>query len=180
MKRALVVVSLFAASCGLMKRVPNTFYTLDTIPGAAAATNIAGTPIGIDGIELPPGLDRREVTARQSDNKLDVRGHHQWASPLEDMVTHTLSFNLASRLPEGMVVLPGQVKPGAMRSLYVTFEDLAPGPDNVFVLDARWTMGELTRHERITVPLTSNDSAAVVAAMSQALGQLSDRIVAAL
>jgi uncharacterized lipoprotein YmbA len=180
MKRALIVVSLFAAGCGLMKRVPNTFYTLDTIPGTAAATSIAGTPIGIDGIELPPGLDRREVTARKADNKLDVRGHHQWASPLEDMVTHTLSFNLASRLPEGMVVLPGQAKPGAMRSLYVTFEDLAPGPDNLFVLDAQWTMGEMTRHERITVPLSSDDSAAVVAAMSQALGQLADRIVSAL
>ena len=179
MKRAVIVFCLVAAGCGFLKRTPNTFYTLDTIPGTARAT-VAGTPIGIDGVELPPGLDRREVTARAADNKLDVRGHHQWASPLEDMVNHTLSFDLASRLPEGMVVLPGQAKPGAMRSLYVTFEDLAPGPDNVFVLDARWTMGELTRHERLTVPLSSNDSAAVVAAMSQALAQLSDRIAAAL
>lgn len=178
MRRALVFVVLLAG-CGLMKRTPNTFYTLDTIPGTARAT-IAGTPIGIDGIELPPGLDRREVTARAADNKLDVRGHHQWASPLEEMVTHTLSFDLASRLPEGMIVLPGQAKPAAMRSLYVTFEDLAPGPDNVFVLDARWTMGEMVRHERITVPLTSAESPAVVAAMSQALGQLADRIAAAL
>jgi uncharacterized lipoprotein YmbA len=178
-RRALILVAILAAGCGLMKRTPNTFYALDTTPGTARAT-VAGPAIGIDGIELPPGLDRREVTARAADNKLDVRGHHQWASPLEDMVNHTLSFNLASRLPEGMVILPGQAKPGAMRSLYVTFEDLAPGPDNVFVLDARWTMGELTRHERVTVPLQSNDSAAVVAAMSQALGQLSDRIAAAL
>ena len=180
MKRTAIVLCLLTASCGLMKRVPNTFYALDTVPGAAARANVAGTPIGIDGIELPPGLDRREVTARATDNKLDVRGHHQWASPLEDMVIHTLSFDLASRLPEGMIVLPGQAKPGAMRSLYVTFEDLAPGPDNVFVLDARWTLGEMTRHERITVPLTSNESSAVAAAMSQALGQLADRIAAAL
>ncbi|HVE71800.1 MAG TPA: PqiC family protein [Thermoanaerobaculia bacterium] len=179
MKRAVIVVCLLAAGCGFMKRTPNTFYTLDTIPGTARAA-ISGTPIGIDGVELPPGLDRREVTARAADNKLDVRGHHQWASPLEDMVNHTLSFDLASRLPEGMVILPGTAKPGAMRSLYVTFEDLAPGPDNVFVLDARWTMGDLTRHERVTVPLSSADSAAVVAAMSQALAQLSDRIAAAL
>lgn len=183
MKRFLVLTLLLApllTGCGLMKRTPNTFYALDTIPGAAARTTLSGTPIGIDGIELPPGLDRREVTTRAADNKLDVRGQHQWASPLEDMVMHTLSFDLASRLPEGMVVLPGQAKPGAMRSLYVTFEDLAPGPDNVFVLDARWTMGEMTKHERITVPVASNDSAAVVAAMSQALGQLADRITAAL
>lgn len=177
--RRLVILLLLLAGCGFLKRTPNTFYTLDTIPGTARAT-IAGTPIGIDGVELPPGLDRREVSARAANNKLDVRGHHQWASPLEDMVVHTLSFNLASRLPEGMIVLPGQAKPGAMRSLYVTFEDLAPGPDNVFVLDARWSMGELVRHERITVPLASAESPAVVAAMSQALAQLADRIAAAL
>ncbi|HVG24058.1 MAG TPA: PqiC family protein [Thermoanaerobaculia bacterium] len=180
MRRVALVACLLASGCGLLKRTPNTFYALDTVAGAAARATIAGTPIGIDGVELPPGLDRREVTTRAEGNKLDVRGHHQWASPLEDMITHTLSFNLASRLPEGMVVLPGQAKPGAMRSLYVTFEDLAPGPDNVFVLDARWTMGELVRHERITVPLQSAESAAVVAAMSQALGQLADRIAATL
>jgi uncharacterized lipoprotein YmbA len=178
--RRLLAICLLLTGCGLLKRTPNTFYTLDTIPGTAARATIAGTPVGIDGIELPPGLDRREVTARAADNKLDVRGQHQWASPLEDMVIHTLSFDLASRLPEGMVVLPGQAKPGAMRSLYVTFEDLAPGPDNVFVLDARWTIGEMVRHERITVPLQSAESAAVVTAMSQALGQLADRIAAAL
>lgn len=180
MKQAALALCLLAAGCGFLKRTPNTFYALDTVPGTAARAAVGGTPVGIDSVELPPGLDRREVTARTADHKLDVRGHHQWAAPLEDMVMHTLSFNLASRLPQGMVVLPGQAKPGAMRSLYVTFEDLAPGADNVFVLDARWTAGELTRHERITVPLSSNESAAVVEAMSQALGQLADRMASAL
>ena len=180
MRRVLIVACLLVTGCGFLKRTPNTFYTLDTVPGTGARATMAGTPVGIDGVELPPGLDRREVTARDANNKLDVRGHHQWASPLEDMVVHTLSFDLASRLPEGMVVLPGQAKPRAMRSLFVTFEDLAPGPDRVFVLDARWTMGELVRHERITVPLQSKESAAIVTAMSQALGQLADRIAAAL
>ena len=109
--------------------------------------------------------------------KFEVRGTHQWASSLEEMVIHTLAFDLAGRLPEGMVVLPGQGKPASMRSLYVTFEDLAPGPDGVFVLDARWTLGDMTGHERITVN-TAMDSPAIAAAMSQALGMLADRVVA--
>jgi hypothetical protein len=55
-----------------------------------------------------------------------------------------------------------------MRSLYVTFEDLAPGPDRVFVLDARWTLTapgttELTHHERITISMESTESPAIVA-----------------
>jgi hypothetical protein len=96
------------------------------------------------------------------------------------MVIHTLAFDLANRLPEGMVVLPGQPKPAAMRSLSVVFEDLAPGPDNIFVLDARWTIGELTKHERIAIPLQSTDSPAIVAAMSEALATLADRVAGGL
>jgi uncharacterized lipoprotein YmbA len=181
-RRAGAMLLLVALTgCGLFSRPKNQFYSLDTVDGAARATSIAGTPVGIDGIELPPGFDRRGIVLRGADHRLEVRGTHQWAAPLEEMVIHTLAFDLANRLPEGSVVLPGQAKPAAMRALYVTFEDLAPGPDNVFVLDARWTLGdparpEQTQHERITIDLTSADSPAIVAAMSNALGTLADRI----
>jgi hypothetical protein len=97
------------------------------------------------------------------------------------MVIHTLAFNVARRLPEGMVVLPGQAKPaGAVRPLYITFEELAAGPENSFVLDARWKWGTVgpAAHERIEVPTASLDSSEVVRAMSAALGQLADRIAA--
>jgi uncharacterized lipoprotein YmbA len=173
---ALVLV----AGCGLFKRVPNQFYALDTIPAQSRAAR-TGAQIGLDTVELPPGIDRRGIVLRGADNQLEVRGTHQWASPLEEMVIHTLAFDLANRLPEGMIVLPGQPRPSGARALSVTFEDLAPGPDGVFVLDARWTLasGE-AHHERITVPLSSTESPAVVAGMSQALAQLADRIVAGL
>ena len=178
---AVIVAVMLAGGCSFFKRPPNQFYSLDTIPPAAAPVAIGGTPIGIDGIELPPGFDRRGIVLRGADHKFEVRGTHQWASPLEEMVIHTLAFDLANRLPEGMVVLPGQAKPlGAMRSLFVNFEDLAPGVEGPFVLDARWTIGELNRHERITVPLASTESAAIAAAMSEALSQLADHIVAQL
>ena len=180
MMRRFVVVSLLLLllpGCGMFKRVPNQFYALDTIPAETRAAR-TGAPIGLDTIELPPGIDRREIVLRDADHKFQVRGQHQWASPLEEMVIHTLAFDLANRLPEGMVVLPGQLRPTGARSLSVTFEDLAPGPDGVFVLDARWTVGDVTRHERITVPLASTESSAVVDGMSRALGMLADRIAA--
>jgi hypothetical protein len=87
-----------------------------------------------------------------------------------------------------MVVLPGQAKPaGATRSVFVIFEELAPGPEPEFILDGRWTLsssGEagqaITHHERITVALPSMDSADVAAAMSEALAILTDRIAARL
>lgn len=181
-----VLLAILLAGCGLFKRVPNQFYALDTIPPAGAVATLAGPPIGIDGVELPPGLDRRGIVIRGPEHELEVRGTHQWSAPLEEMVIHTLAFDVANRLPEGMVVLPGQAKPGGpMRSVSVVLEELAPGPESQFVLDARWTLrdaggAEVTHHERIVIPLTSMESPSIVAAMSQSLATLADRIVAQL
>jgi uncharacterized lipoprotein YmbA len=179
-----LALTLSLTGCGFFSKKPNHFYSLDTIPAAATAAvpAIGGVPIGIDGIELPPGLDRRGIVSRGAGHQVEIKGTHEWAAPLEDMVIHTLAFDLANRLPEGMVVLPGQAKPAAMRSAYVVFEDLAPGPDHVFLLDARWTLTEsgapeVTRHERITVDMTSDEPAAIAAAMSQALATLAERMV---
>lgn len=179
---------LMLCGCGFFKRTPNQFYSLEPLgpetPLTAPATmQPGGTPIGIDGVELPPGLDRRGIVIRGENHRLEERGQHQWASSLEEMVNHTLAFNLAKRLPQGGVVLPGQAKPlGTMRSLYVTFEDLAPGQDRVFVLDARWTlmapgMPEVKGHSRVPVNMPSLDPPEVVAAMSRALAALADQIV---
>ena len=181
-RRVFIVMTIFLTGCGLLSRGPQSeMFTLDTLPPEGARAAITGAPIGLDGVQLPPGLDRRDVALRGADHRFEVRGSHQWASPLEEMVIHTLAFDLANRLPEGMMILPGQAKPaGAMRSLSVTFEDLAAGPDGVFVLDARWTLGGVTHHERITVDAPSTESAAIAAAMSRALATLADRIVAAL
>jgi len=179
-----LLLAVFVAGCGFFSRPPNQFYSLQTLPSQNGVANVTGPPLGIDGIELPPGLDRRGIVLREAGHQLEVRGTHQWASPLEEMVLHTLAFDLAHRLPEGMVVLPGQSQPaGAMRTVSIVFEDLAPGPDGIFVLDARWTLANpgastLAGHERITVVLASNESRAVVAAMSEALATLADRIVA--
>ncbi len=179
MRACAIVLCLLLAGCGFFSRAKSQFYSLETIETTAARATVGGVPVGIEGIELPPGLDRREIIVRTDDNRFDIRGTHQWASPLEEMVIHTLAFDLANRLPEGMVVLPGQPKPATMRSLAVVFEDLAAGPEG-FVLDARWTMGEMTRRERITVPLPSNESAEIARATSTALATLADRIAAAL
>ena len=180
----IALLTIAVTGCSIFRRPPNTFYALDTIPPATAARSVSGSPVGIDGIELPPGIDRRGIVIRKEDNELEVRGTNQWASPLEDMVIHTLSFNLASRLPEGMVVLPGQLKPAAMRSIFIMFEELAPGPDQVFVLDARWTLttgGTMrTGHERITINMPSMKSEDIVTAMNQALAEFADRLAAAL
>ncbi len=184
MRIATAILTVLLAGCGFFSRPKNQFYSLDTLPAEGAKVQIAGAPIAIDAIELPPGLDRRGIFIRGADSKVEVRGTHQWTAPLEDMVMHTLAFDLANRLAEGAVILPGQEIPATpARSLSVVFEELSAGPDQVFVLDARWTISEqpgVTRHERITIPLASMESPQIVAAMNRALATLADRIVAQL
>jgi hypothetical protein len=98
---------------------------------------------------------------------------------LQPLVLHALAFDLAGRLPEGMVVLPGESRPaGAPRGIDVVFEDLSAGPENRVTLDARWTLAGVSHHEQIAIDIPSLDSGAVATGMSQALAALADRLAA--
>jgi uncharacterized lipoprotein YmbA len=114
MRRAVFIALLLLTGCSFFSRTKNDIYSLDRIPGTPSASR--GTPIGIESVELPPGFDRREIVVRKADHQLEVRSNQLWSAGLQTAVLHTLAFDLASRLPEGMVILPGQVKPPAMRS----------------------------------------------------------------
>ena len=181
-----IVLTLFLTGCSFFSKSQSRFYSLDRIPPAAPASAARGLPIGIDSIELPPGLDRREIVVRKADHQLDVRPAEQWSASLQPLVLHTLAFDLASRLPEGTVILPGETKPaGATRSIDIAFEELAAGPDAKVVLDARWivrTAGQpdAAHREQIAINIPSLDSANIAAGMSQAIAALADRIAAQL
>lgn len=183
-RRALCLVLLFTG-CGFFSRTKSTFYSLERIPPAGAVAAVSGPPVAVDVVELPPGFDRRDMIVRKADGQLDVRETQQWSASLEPMVLHTLAFDLAARLPEGMVILPGQVAPaGAKRGIDLVVEDFSAGPENVVVLDARWILRtgarEVSHHERITVDVPSLDGKSLSEGFSRALGILADRIVAAL
>jgi uncharacterized lipoprotein YmbA len=182
-KRAAILgLTLLVSGCGFLSSKPSKFYTLDKIAPEGAVASRSGLPIAIDVIELPPGLDRREVIVRKADQQLEIRGREQWSATLEPLVLHTLAFDLAARLPEGMVILPGQPVPvGAKRSIDVVFEELAAGPGNSIALDARWTLHDgnvaTTQHEQINVDIASLDSATIASGTSRAIATLADHIV---
>ena len=173
MKRC--VFLLLLTGCSFFSKTKSQVYSLERIPGTVVA--ITGVPIAIDNVDLPPGFDRKDIVVRKPNNQLDVRGTQQWGATLSQEVLHTLAFDLAARLPAGMVILPGAIKPATVRSVDIAFEEIAAGPDAKVVVDARW---DRTRHERIEVPIASLDSANVASGMSQALATLADRIAAGL
>ena len=185
MRRRWLGIVLLLAGCSFFSRTKNQIYTIDPVPPAAAIRAVRGVPVAIDVVQLPPGADRREIAVRQANQKLDVRGTELWSTTLQPLVLQTLAVDLAKRLPEGMVVLPGETKPAAMRSIDVVFEDLAPGPASSIAVDAQWKLREsgrpdIAHHEQFTVDVPSLDSANIASGMSQALAMLADRIAAQL
>jgi uncharacterized lipoprotein YmbA len=193
MRRALpLLLSLIVSGCSFFSKSQSKFYSLDRIPAAAPApaatpapaASVRGVPLAIDGLELPPGLDRREIVVRQRDHQLQVRSAEQWSAQLQPLVLHTLAFDVANRLPIGSVILPGEARPpGAIRSIDVVFEELAAGPDSRVNLDARWTLrvagsAAVAHREQIAIDIPSLDSVNIATGMSQALAALADRIAA--
>ena len=179
-----LVVLLFLTGCGFFsKSAPPKLYSLDRVAPAAVSATPALLPIGIDSVELPPGVDRREMAVRQPDNRLEVRSSEQWSAPFKEIVLHTLAFDLAARLPVGSVIVPGETKPAAMRAIDVAFEELAAHADRTVVLDARWIVREpgrpeVAHHDRIVVNVPSLDAAQIATGISQALAGLADRMAA--
>jgi uncharacterized lipoprotein YmbA len=170
----LSVLSVVMIGCSFFSKTKNTIYTLDRVPGQVVEAK--GTPIAINTIELPAGFDRKEIVVRKANNQLDVRATEQWPATLSDVVLHTLAFDLADRLPAGMMILPGDTRPPSVHAIDVVFEDFSAGPDAKIVVDVR--IGKTPT--RIEAPITSLSSQSVAGGMSQALAQLADRIVAGL
>ena len=183
--RRLAPLLLLLAGCGFFsKSAPPKLYSLDRLPPTAPpAAAVRALPIGIDAVELPPGIDRREIVVRQPDHRLEVRGGEQWSAPFKNLVLHTLAFDLAARLPVGMVIVPGEAKPATMRSIDVAFEELAALSDRTVVADARWVLHEpgrpdIAHRDRLVVNVASLDAAQIATGISQALAGLADRMAA--
>ena len=176
----------FLSGCGFFSAQKKDYFTIDAVPPAGGRADAEGVPVGIDTVQLPPAIERREVAVREESGQLDLRGRDLWGASLETLVMHALAFNLASRLPEGLVILPGQATPlSATRSIRVIAETFEAGPGQMVVLDVRWILagndGEgVTTHERIEVPIASLESADIANGMSLALAELANRIAAAL
>ena len=179
-------LTLLLASCA---SAPTRFHTLDPVPPAAApAARTLALPIQLESVTVPPELDRPQVVRRAGPGKLDLSDDDHWAGALDELARAVLATELAARLPPGATVKPDDpAPPKLLRHLDVVierFEGAVGGPTVTLVAD--WTLlgtggnQALARHEeRIEVP-AGPDMDGTITAMSAALGQLADRIAAAL
>lgn len=165
------------------------YYILSEVPADArltAAPDVA--PVRLDRVTVPNELDRSELVRRIDATRVQIVEGDRWAAPLDDMIRRVLSGDLATRLPQGMVVDPNEPAIGERRqSLSVDIQEFYGDAACAVTLRAAWVLKQpdtpsLHGNEEARIASSGNcgGNSSLPAAMSQALGQLSDRIAGAI
>jgi uncharacterized lipoprotein YmbA len=187
----LVLIGLYSGGCGTFSPRPDSsrFFTLTAIaqPGSVttrASSNPAGVSIGIGPIRLPGYLDRQEIVTRVSQNRIDLSENDRWAERLETNFTRVLAQNLSVLLnTDQLVFYPWELnrKPNYQVTIeMLRFESNTRGEVQ---LSARWEILDTNKRTQlqagesgITRQPTAQSTDASVAALSEALGDLSREI----
>jgi uncharacterized lipoprotein YmbA len=177
-----------AASALLMacQSAPTTLYTLVSIPPSVTRATYDGPPVRVDAVHVPAALDRNEVVTTVAAGQLRLHDEAHWAAPLSKAARQSLTEDLLARLPEGRVQFPQLPAPAATLGITVDVLDFQADRTGAY-LQASWTAtatGAGSPTSSGTVVLRTDqggaDPAQTARALSTMLGQLADRIVAAL
>jgi uncharacterized protein len=174
--RASPVIVALALLGACSSSPPERFYTLsDTAPDGTPPAGVGR--VSIVGVTIPGELNRPELVRRVGPNQLSIAGLDRWAAPLDQTIRRVLSDDIARRVP---VPAPGQ-----RYSVSVDIHEFYGDSACNVTLRAAWTLQQPRPEnaqpvtEEIQAPSSGSCPAALAATMSIALGQLSDRIIAA-
>jgi uncharacterized lipoprotein YmbA len=183
--------ALLPALAACTRTRPTMFYTLVTAvePPAARRRLGKGLVVGLGPITLPQYLDRPDIVTREGANQMRLAEFHQWAQPLEPMLAQIMAEDLLALLgAEDVIPVPQRRDVPLDRVVEVDVNRFEADEAGEVVLDARWRVYEgdddtLITSGRSTVteqgaPVPDYD--AIVAAMSQAVGQVSAEIAFAI
>ncbi len=181
----LLTASLALAACS--STPPPSVYTLAPVPPASTgpASILA---LALQEADIPRYLDRPQIVRYNATYELEVAENARWGEPFAAMVTRVLLLDLSRRLP-GAEVFRASESASVPPQLYleVTFNAFEANPANQIVLNARWVVRRGEHGEVITSDATEivtqpaePSLPGMAAAMSQALAQMSDLIVARL
>jgi uncharacterized lipoprotein YmbA len=163
---------------------PTRYYVLSRVSGSPLPA-VGATAVRVDRVRIPSELDRSQIVSRLDDNRLQVASTSRWAAPLNEMIRRVLSADLAARLPQGLVIDPYQPTQGrVVGSLTVNIDEFYGNRACEVSLRAAWLLtrpqaAALAAMEEVHVAPKGKCPDVLAATMSEALGELSDRIAAA-
>jgi uncharacterized protein len=162
---------------------PNpSLYTLDVPPGPVRR----GGPrvIELRGIGLAHYLERLQIVRSSENYRLDILPNDWWGEPLDAMVGRTLARALTQRLPGSTVYQEnGAISAEPDATVQVNVQRLDQDASGAVRLVAQFAIlhrASDTRGVTLQVPTRGATTPDLVAAMSEAIGQLADRIAASL
>jgi uncharacterized lipoprotein YmbA len=170
---------------------PSRFYLLSALPSTEMATPVAsgqpGLTIGVGPVVLPRYLDRPQIATRTSAYELKLAEFERWAEPLDTNFTRVMAENLAVLIPSARVSpFPWpRVTPIDYQILVEVTHFLSQmGGESLLIADWFLLRGEgpqvvATGKSRVSVPSSGQDYTSMVAALSQAVAELSREIATA-
>jgi uncharacterized lipoprotein YmbA len=180
---SLVAAALALAACSLGAPAPTRYYVLS--PTVAAPTGSPGASAGpsveLTRVTMPDYLNQSSILTRTRANDVQRAENDLWAGSLADEVTRTLSEDLSLALPTDRLSLGG-TRRAVPTDFTVEVEIVSFERDeaNTVHLVARWTVlrddaRRLVAMRRSVYQRSAggSDYNSAVAAMSQALGDLS-------
>jgi uncharacterized lipoprotein YmbA len=176
---AAVVLSGVAAVAGCGDSPNPALYTIAPVPGAERS----GSPrvIVLQQVAIARYLDRTPIVRSAEGYRVDVLANDWWGEPLPAMLSRVLVEELGQRLPQSTVLGEGgavSARPDATLELNVQRLDRDATGAVLLQAQASLTVARqaapVLRSFRFTVPVSGPDTAAQVAAISTAVGQLAD------
>jgi uncharacterized protein len=184
------VVAWLASGCSVLAPQPDLsrYFVLTPVVLPAVGTGPrTGEPrptLGVGPVVLPAYLDRLEIVRRSGENQLVLSSTGVWGEPLDRNVQGVVSANLA-RLLSGVEIVPypSFTATGIDRQVSIAILRFDADEHDKVSLDARWTIQRQadnvrmdTRESHIVQQAADGSTASMVAAMSQAVGALSQEI----
>lgn len=173
---------------------PVHYYTLES---AAAPTAVLNLPavlkpeasgqqnvvVGIAAVSLPVYLDRLPIVQRKG-AALVFDNSQRWAEPLADAIPRVLAVNLATQLPDRLIVQPPWTRSGKPEWKITVQVERFEAEAGQVVLQATWSMLDADGHlakqrgEKFTQTCNGTDGATLAAAHSAVLAAFSKALAA--
>jgi hypothetical protein len=171
---------------GCSSTPPSRFYVLTAeVAGSGGETRYPDLVLGVGPIRLADYLERPQIVARASDNRLQVEEFDRWGGSLETNIKWVMAENLAQALGTNAVVaFPWERAVVPRYQVMIDIRRFDPTAGNLIRLGAQWQiLGEDGREllsigrSDISEPIVGAGFEAQVAAQSRALARLSLEIV---
>ena len=180
------IVAFVVSGCGTSPAAK--FYTLTPVAQQKQEKAVIGTgsasPIAIGPVEIPEYLDRSEIVTRADQNQLILSEFNLWGGSLKTDVNRVLIENVSHFLAaDGIPIVTWKLGITDVQRVPIQIVRFDGTPNDSILLKARWAViekdgknFEFVRESSITVSVKGGNYNSVVAAMSEALGELSKEI----